>query len=168
MIKKGKKNNAGRKDKLTPEVQKKIINALELGAYIKTACDFAGISRETFYNWLKKGELETDSKYADFLAQVNKTLAKAELHSLQKIKESEQWQAHAWILERRFNSRWGKREALEVTDENTVGSAIKWDEEVTELISELTRRLAERPNIDIETEPERASDITFEREMETS
>lgn len=165
---KEKKNKAGRKDKLTPDIQRKILKALELGAYIKTACDFAGISRETFYYWLERGRTEPNSKYANFLTQVNETLAKAELQSLQKIKDSEQWQAHAWILERRFNSRWGKRDALEITDEKTVGKEMKWDEDILEGISELTRRLAERPNIDTEIEPERASDTAFEGEMETS
>jgi len=97
-------------DLLTPRVMKKIVNAIKLGNYIETACEYAGISKDTFYRWLKKGETEPHSKYAKFLIQVREALAVAEAYSVQKIKQSDQWQSQAWWLERKFPDRWGKRE----------------------------------------------------------
>jgi hypothetical protein len=34
----------GRRTKLTPEVQKKIVDALSAGNYFEVACEYAGIS----------------------------------------------------------------------------------------------------------------------------
>jgi hypothetical protein len=48
-------NGRGRPTDLTPEVQKTICEAIEDGCYVETAVSLAGISRPTFYVWLKKG-----------------------------------------------------------------------------------------------------------------
>jgi len=46
------KKKHGRKDKMNDEVITQIMLALKAGAYIETATRFAGISRQTFYNWM--------------------------------------------------------------------------------------------------------------------
>jgi hypothetical protein len=43
---------------LTPEVQLEICNWLKLGYYQEDAAIMAGISASTYYEWMKKGELE--------------------------------------------------------------------------------------------------------------
>lgn len=48
----------GRPTKLTPEVQAKIIQALEAGATVQASCDFVGIHKATYYDWLIRGEAE--------------------------------------------------------------------------------------------------------------
>ena len=47
-----------RPTKLTPEVQLEICNWLKLGYYQEDAAIMAGISASTYYEWMKKGELE--------------------------------------------------------------------------------------------------------------
>jgi len=42
--------------KLTPELIEKLIPSIEAGNYIETVCQAHGISRNTYYLWLKKGE----------------------------------------------------------------------------------------------------------------
>jgi hypothetical protein len=49
-------NVGGRPDKLTPEVAALIIEALQKHNYVSTACELAGISETTFYNWLDRAE----------------------------------------------------------------------------------------------------------------
>jgi hypothetical protein len=46
----------GRHDKLTPERAQVILEALQKHNYISTACELAGISEQTFYNWLDRAE----------------------------------------------------------------------------------------------------------------
>ena len=45
----------GRPSKFTPETRKKILWALRLGNYRKTAAEYAGISERTICDWLYKG-----------------------------------------------------------------------------------------------------------------
>lgn len=47
---------AVRHSKLTPAVHAQIVQALEAGAYARTACDLVGIGETTFYRWLQRGE----------------------------------------------------------------------------------------------------------------
>ena len=63
---------AGRKTKYTPELVKKITDALSIGATHEDAFTNAGISRQTFYRWI-----ETKSDFCDSVnrAQTNAHLA---------------------------------------------------------------------------------------------
>jgi len=47
-----------RPSKLTPEVQENICNWLKLGYYQEDAAIMAGIAPSTYYEWMKKGEVE--------------------------------------------------------------------------------------------------------------
>ena len=46
----------GRPSKLTAAVESTLACALGEGATVEHACDFAGIDKQTYYNWLKRGE----------------------------------------------------------------------------------------------------------------
>ena len=55
MVKKRKtKKQVGRPTKLTPEIRENFITNLKAGEYIETACTLAGISKPTYYSWIKK------------------------------------------------------------------------------------------------------------------
>lgn len=115
----------GRPTKLNYEVQEKIVQAIKAGNYIETAAAYAGISKSTLYDWLKRGEREkqrvaknpryrirkSEKIYVDFSDAVEKALAEAEMRDVLLIGKAaeEQWQAAAWRLERKFPERWGRR-----------------------------------------------------------
>lgn len=115
----------GRPTKLNYEVQEKIIQAIKAGNYIETAAAYAGISKSTLYDWLKRGEREkqrvaknpsyrirkSEKIYVEFSDAVEKALAEAEMRDVLLIGKAaeEQWQAAAWRLERKFPERWGRR-----------------------------------------------------------
>ena len=61
----------GRKSKLTPELMEKVFEVLRLGTPDGIVCGFVGISRESFYSWLKQGE-SGKKPYSDFLDGYNK------------------------------------------------------------------------------------------------
>ncbi len=103
------------KSKLTPELQEKILLHLRVGAYVETAAACAGIHKDTFYEWMKKGA-RGQQPYVAFAQAVNKAVAESESRDLATILKAaqSQWQAAAWRLERRFPEKYGRNDRLKV------------------------------------------------------
>lgn len=120
----------GRKPKLTKELIDKLGNALAAGNYIETACDYAGISRSIFYQWLTEAE-KTGAKqiYLDLMDTVRTSRAQAEMRHVLRIQKAAEgilddkgdyiinpnWNASAWWLERSFPKRWSKQTNVELS-----------------------------------------------------
>ena len=82
--------------KLTAEVQETIVTAIRQGNYLETAAALAGIHRDTLYSWIRKGVTSPEgNRYRNFSDMLTRAMA--------------------WLLERRFPRRWGRREYLETT-----------------------------------------------------
>ena len=99
----------GRKSKYTPEVVDKIVQALKLGAAYEDACNYAGISFETFRTWR--------ARYPAFLEAIKAAEGQATVHWLAAIEKAARegnWQAAAWKLERRYPDRYGRKERVDV------------------------------------------------------
>ena len=111
-----KKIKQGRPEKITPELIDTLKSAILAGAYIETASAFAGIHRDTFYDWLKKGAAAKSGIYKDFSDTIKKATAEAEIRDVMLINRAAQtsWQAAAWKLERKFPDRWGQRAKLDL------------------------------------------------------
>lgn len=102
------------------------------GAYIETAAQAAGISKDTFYRWLKTGKQVRDwinesaegqepditphqAACAEFSDAVQRAIAESELNDIEVINgaaEGGAWQAAAWKLERKHHQRWGRKVAV--------------------------------------------------------
>jgi transposase len=119
----------GRKSALTDELQEKILRYLKLGAYVETAAAAAGISRDCFYKWMRRGA-KGEKPYKAFADAVEQALAESEVRDLGIIlgAAQTQWQAAAWRLERRFPDKYGRH------DRTTVDAKVKGkvDVEVTD------------------------------------
>lgn len=103
---------AGRRSKYTPETVDKITQAIRLGATYKLACDYAGISEDTFANWKRL--------HSDFSEAIKTAEGGAVVGWLAKIEKAAtegNWQAAAWKLERRYPEMYGKQR-LELTGAN--------------------------------------------------
>ncbi len=126
----------GRPSKLTPAIQKRIVNAIRRGCYVETATAMAGVAKTTFYDWLKQGARADEGVFHNFSIAVEKALADSEHDDLAVIEKASRgyevvktktvvykdgaieetterstkfdWQAAAWRLERRFPERWGR------------------------------------------------------------
>lgn len=94
---------AGRPTKYSPDVVKRITDALRGGNTRRASCAAGGIDQTTFANWLKE--------YSDFSYAVEKAEGEAELRNLAVIQDaiSSTWQAAAWWLERKHKADWSKR-----------------------------------------------------------
>ena len=105
-----------RPTKFDAKVAEQILQAVRVGCYIETAAAYAGISKQTLYNWLKIGARRRTGPLHDFHVAFERALAQAEMRDLVLISKAaeEQWQAAAWRLERKFPDRWGRRERHDV------------------------------------------------------
>ena len=108
---------AGRRTKLTPEVQKRILSAIRAGNYATVAAEYAGIRERTFYAWLQRGRGQDAGIYRDFLEAVKSAEREAEVRAVAHIQShmAGSWQAAMTYLERKFPERWAKRERVSIS-----------------------------------------------------
>ena len=104
----------GSTPKLTNKLIQEIVNYIKMGSYVETAAAAAGISKDTFYRWLKNAKKEDASPLERKLSDaVEKALAIAELRDLDVIDRATQgpngWKAAAWRLERKSPKKWGRQ-----------------------------------------------------------
>lgn len=138
---------------LTDEVHDRIVGTLRLGNYVEHAASYAGISRGTLYNWLKKGDEarakrengaeldEVEERYARFSEDVDNARATAVVRNVSIIQQAAQtnWQAAGWWLERTAPQHFGRQMRTEVSGPNQgpVQVSVSRDE----LIEEINRLL---------------------------
>ena len=93
----------GRPSKFTKARKDRIIQAISAGCTYEMSADYAGITRSTLWNWLKKGEDPQQKSYCTFLDQVKRAEVEGAMVHLGTIAQASQkdWKASAWILERR-------------------------------------------------------------------
>lgn len=104
------------KGKLTPQLQSRICRLIADGNYVEAACGAVGITKQTYYTWLKVGEDAKSGKYHDFLDAIKIAEQEAEAQYvgiINKAANDGTWQAAAWWLERRQPDRWGRKERHE-------------------------------------------------------
>jgi len=101
----------GRPSKRTPERAVVIIAALREGSTREGAGAVAGISARRLNEWYRDNE--------DFLELVEKAERFAQADMLKGIRRAgrDQWQALAWLLERRWPEQFAKREKTDVVIE---------------------------------------------------
>ena len=97
--------SVGRPSGLTDEVRAKLLQALEVGATHRIAAQFAGVHVSTLQAWLAENREFSDA------AKLSES--KASIMSLAAIRtaaQGGQWQAGAWLLERRYPEEYGRRQ----------------------------------------------------------
>lgn len=102
----------GRKSKLTPELIAQVDTSLRAHASVEATCEMLGISRETFYRWIREGEEATRGLKSDFSDTVKKAQGMSQVMLINKISSDPSWQAKAWLLERLHPKRYGRRQLI--------------------------------------------------------
>jgi hypothetical protein len=113
------KKGPGRPTKFTPDRVKKLLDAIQGGNYRETACKYAGISHQTLRNWIHIAQRpDAPSEYVEFLEALERAEAEAEIFDIGLIRRAArdggQWQAAAWMRERKNPERWGRRDATKI------------------------------------------------------
>lgn len=103
--------------KLTPAVAAAVLEGLANGASAREAAAAAGVAHRTFYYWQTAADADPDSIYAEFRDMVAQARAQAELANVAIVRRAADttWQAAAWLLERAYPERWGRRDAIHTT-----------------------------------------------------
>ena len=119
---KKQKDKGGRPLAVTPDVVRKLEKAFTVGANVTQACDFAGISRDTYYRYCEQNAGFTD-KVAEWSARTG-LRAKYNIH---KAIENKDVDVSKWYLERTddaFNPK--KRAEITGTDSGAVQIEFGW------------------------------------------
>lgn len=94
-----------------------VINCIKVGAFVETAAIAAGISKRTYYNWLRRSKDPNASEpLKAWGKEIRKAFSQSEVFCLTVISsaaKSNVWQAAAWLLERRIPERYARKEKLE-------------------------------------------------------
>ena len=107
---------SGRPTKLTPELQKRLCDAIAEGNYYKAACGCAGIHYAVFRRWMQRGAKARRGIFREFRDSVLKAESEAEANAVAKWKAHmpENWQACRDFLARRYPKRWANQESVEL------------------------------------------------------
>jgi len=118
----------GRRLHLTPELTRRICDAIGQGNYVAVACEVSGIARTTFYGWMRRGKAAKSGPYAEFVAAVLQAEAEAETYYVGVVHRAAawNWQAAMTWLERKHPDRWGRRARVDVRTD--------WRQEVVDLL----------------------------------
>lgn len=129
------------KTKLSPEIEKLIGEAIALGMSKHKAAKMVGIEHTTLYRWVEQGEADIqsdqDTAYSTLCTTINQAEAAFQGYALQMIHDAavKQWQAAAWLLERRNPEEWAlKKDRVEAASPELIAAAVRHlEKEVAEL-----------------------------------
>ncbi len=108
----------GRPTKMTADRVARLQEALRGGHTRVTAAALAGIGTSTLYAWMAAANRpDAAPEFVEFLDAIKTAEVEAEDALLAIIRDAaaKQWQAAAWILERRHPDNWGRRFKADVS-----------------------------------------------------
>lgn len=112
-----KKANRGRKLLCTPEIVAKIAAHVRVGNFWETAAALAGVSKSTFWGWIKiaREAQHPPAVLTELLESLTREEGTAEALHVQNLMtwRGRDWRASAFFLERKHRDRWGKVERVE-------------------------------------------------------
>lgn len=115
-----KKGAPGRPTKLTAELRNRFVTYIRAGLPVETASAACGVSRITIRNWMRRGA-RGEKGFVEFAQMVDEAVANAEVMLFNNIRQASKrdWHAAAWILQRRYPTRYDP-ERLHVAEEEAV------------------------------------------------
>ncbi|WP_413612914.1 hypothetical protein [Bdellovibrio sp. HCB-110] len=133
---------------LSNELIETIAQAIRVGSYVETAVALAGVSKDSFYRWLRQAESDDANEMTVKLSDaVKKALAESEKRDLDVIDKAAQegeWTAAAWRLERKFPNKWGRQSKVQLEHTGMDGGPIEiqsmTDEEMETRIEKLLQK----------------------------
>ena len=77
-----------RRTKLTPEIEQRIIQAIQAGGTYQIAAQFAGIGESTLYLWMKQGREGRNKTKIEFLENIKRAESRGAVANLSLIQRS--------------------------------------------------------------------------------
>uniref|UniRef100_A0A6M3L1V5 Putative DNA binding, helix-turn-helix domain containing protein n=1 Tax=viral metagenome TaxID=1070528 RepID=A0A6M3L1V5_9ZZZZ len=111
--------------KFTPEIAKVIYKNLKNGATFETAAQAVGITRQTLYNWMERGE-KNEPEFLHFLQTIKEMRAEVELELIEIVKDAtkKDYQAAKWMLAHINNEAWGDKSEQKIEHTGKIDSDI--------------------------------------------
>lgn len=141
-----------RKTKLTKEVTKILVSAIEMNMNNILACKYAGISESSFYGWLSRGKQEKEGVYVEFLESIKRAEGKSALRNLaiiQKAASEGSWHAAAWLMERKHKYTLKQDPLVEIQIDNSELNTHELLEEIQKTNIQINE-LLKQPVIDMD------------------
>jgi hypothetical protein len=144
MSEKRQRPGPGRPTKLTTTLEHRICTLVEVGNTVEVAARASGVSRDTVYEWLRRGELtgKPNAPYRAFLAAVDRAKAEREhrmVVTILKAAQSGSWQAARFLLERWNPDAWAPSSGREKPEAEPPAA-----DPFAEVDDELARRRVQR------------------------
>jgi len=145
----GKGGGLAPQSKLTPKVQGELVGYLAAGLPVRDACALVGISHQTFYNWVKRGQAEdAPEAYRAFAKAVERaeslSIAGAMAVIIEDIKEKRNVHTAKWYLACKRPQEFGHKARVQA-DVNISGAVRISTEQRLKRVDELSMdELAER------------------------
>ncbi len=96
-------------NKRTPECRAMLEEAIGVyGLTDKAAYEYAGISYETFYDWLK-----TDAEFSESIHRARAKFKAIRAAGIIKAAQQGDWKADAWMLSHRFPEEYAERQVVD-------------------------------------------------------
>lgn len=97
-----------------------ILELLAAGVPVTLATAAAGVARSTFYQWM-----QTDDRWRRDVDAAQVASVAPLIDRIRSAAEQGQWQAAAWLLERRWPSEFGRRDTTRI--DTTPRRVPEWD-----------------------------------------
>ena len=125
---------AGRKSKLTPDVEQQIVAYIRSGAFDWVAAQAAGIGRTTFYRWMQAGE-NGEGPYDSFYAAVREARAVARVAAEMEVRNNNPlaWLRYGPGRARPGEPGWTESHELTLTEDTTTFTLALADEAAGDL-----------------------------------
>lgn len=134
-----------------PSVGDELAIYLDTGLFITEACALVGVSRQSVYKLLRQGnkdiENEIDSPEAKFTDKLKRAMANFEQKALARMEAAGGvpafWAANAWLLERKFPQRYGRRDRVALEHSGQMGLGVaNVDKPLSERLNDADKRKA--------------------------
>ena len=117
----------GRPTKLDDKLTIEICKLIELGVSPPVAAECCGITKQSFYNWMEKGEAAKSGKHKDFFDKIEQSKAVAVKECIVDIKNSKDWKAKAWLVERLDRFSYGTVKKVELEHSGSVNNKVTFN-----------------------------------------
>ncbi len=153
-------NKTGRPTLLSLELIARVRPAVISAQSMEAIAAELKISRSTLFEWLSRGERpdapDSDELFIRFALEFREAEAELEQTLLEKVTGTAgakgEWSRHAWVLERRFPTRWGSKQRIEHT--GAEGAPIQIDDARAKLMALIDRRAPKGGASEDRREPE--------------
>ncbi len=128
---------AGRKSKLTPDVEQQIVVYIRSGAFDWVAAQAAGIGRTTFYRWMQAGETGEDP-YGSFYTAVREARAVARVAAEMEVRNNNPlaWLRYGPGRARPGEPGWTESHELTLTEDTATFTLALTDETASDLATQ--------------------------------